>query len=130
MSVTNVYKLASSQAGEIVESHSVQGADDDHALNLRSSRTMQVSDVVNKRRRNGIPLFVRNMRANDLGNSFSRELYVLQDLVKLSAHNSSLRKTGKSTSLRKGAEFVGTCALVAGVMMVGPILQAFGVIGG
>lgn len=31
---------------------------------------------------------------------------------------------------RSVTEFLGTCALVAGLMMIGPILQACGVIGG
>lgn len=31
---------------------------------------------------------------------------------------------------RSVTEFMGVCALIAGVMMVGPILEAFGVIGG
>jgi len=86
--------MQSSQLIEVLKPHSVKRSENDHAFDLAAASAVQAPDVLNKLRRHGIPLFVRQMRANDLGHAFRRELYVLQDLVKFAAHLRSKQKEG------------------------------------
>jgi hypothetical protein len=127
MSVTQDYKL---HTAKILDSECIQSPNDNHALDLSGPGSVQSLDVVEQLRRDRIPLFVRQMRADDKGHLIGNRVYVLQDLFKLGAHFASLKKNEKCIRASRAAKEAVTIIAGCTLIMSGPILSALGVIKG
>lgn len=119
--------MSTSQILEVGKAERAQGANHNDALKLRSAYRVQSLHVVDKLGDQPIPAFVRDMRRDNLGNGVGDRVYVLNDLVKLTAHDSPRKKNlSVAPAIKDAACIVAGCL----VIMCGPILSALGVIKG